>query len=282
MTLPYGLPASAAFVAATCCLALVWRAALVLLDVRAIRRTYPLAGAYRIGRGWTGPDLLTAQRRRALAGSVAAAALLPAVVLPSPRWTAVLALLGCFAAGACILRDRSPRYTEVCLLVVLAALAIRHAGVLASGRPPTALVGAFASFFAAQMYLVAGIRKLRSPHFMSGGVLLDNIAYNAWQASAGSRDFLPVPSLPRLAVLLDAPVFRTTCHAAAVATATVEITLGLGAAGLLPAAVTLLLAVPTHLAFTAISPRRIVPFSAAALGLLLLALPHPLLAAWRW
>jgi hypothetical protein len=56
-----------------------------------------------------------------------------------------------------------------------------------------------------------------------------------------------------------------------------EVTLGLGAVGLIPASATVFLAVPTHLAFTAISPRRIVPFSTASLGLLLLATSHPLL-----
>ncbi len=57
-----------------------------------------------------------------------------------------------------------------------------------------------------------------------------------------------------------------------------ELTLGFGALGLIPASLTVALAVPVHLAFTAISPRRIVPFSAAALGLLLLATTHPLLS----
>lgn len=58
-------------------------------------------------------------------------------------------------------------------------------------------------------------------------------------------------------------------------TAVAELTLGLGALGLIPAPLTL--AVPVHLAFTAISPRRIVAFSTAALGLLLLPTTHPLL-----
>ncbi|WP_369185197.1 hypothetical protein [Streptomyces sp. Y1] len=279
---------SRAFTAAVCCLvlALAWRAGLVLLDHRAVRRGYPGAGAYRVGRGWSGPDAWAGQCRRALVGLAAAAVLLPVAVLPASRAAAGAALLACGTAGAWILLDRAPRFTGVCLLVLLALVAVREvgvlAGVLAGGEPSAARVGFLASFFAAQMYLVAGLRKVRSPQFMSGRVLMDNIAYNAWQAAAGSREFLPVPSLPRLAVALDAPVFRAACRAAAVATAGVELTLGLGALGLFPGAVTVLLAVPAHLAFTAISPRRIVPFSAASLGLLLLAASHPLLSGPGW
>ncbi|GAA1987706.1 hypothetical protein [Kitasatospora viridis] len=274
-----GPSAATAAAAATGCLvlALGWQAALVLLDDRAVRRDYARAGVYRLGRGWTGPAALAARRRRALAEAAAAAALLLAAGLPSPRWSGALTLLCCALAAAVVLGDRAPRYTSVCLLVLLAVLGLRQVTVLATGAPRAAPVGAAASFFAAQMYLVAGIRKLRSPHFMRGGVIADNIAYNSWQAAAGSREFLPLPRLPQLAVLLAAPAFQAGCRAAAVATAATEVTLGLGALGLLPAAATVLLAVPTHLAFTAISPRRIVPFSAASLGLLLLAVTHPLL-----
>ncbi|MEW1659189.1 hypothetical protein [Streptomyces sp. NPDC093707] len=284
MTVPHGLPAPMASAAAMCCLALAlaWRAGLALLDDRLIRRSYPRAGTYRLGRGWAGPDDWATQRHRALTGLATAALLLPAALLPPSPWTAGAALLCCAAAAAGILREGSHRYTGVCLLVLLAVLALHQTTVLARGIPSTALVGSLASFFAAQMYLVAGIRKLRSPHFISGHVLMDNIAYNAWQAAAGSRDFLPVPRLPHLATLLGTPAFRSACKAAALATAAVEVLLGLGAVGLLPATVTLLLAIPTHLAFTAISPRRIVPFSAASLGLLLLALPHPLLTTMSW
>ncbi|MFJ9844797.1 hypothetical protein ACIRYZ_30985 [Kitasatospora sp. NPDC101155] len=279
MTVAHTLAASVAFPAAVSCLALAlaWEGGMALLDDRAIHRSYPRAGIYHLGRGWAGPDALSAQRRRAIAKSATAAALLPTAFLPASRWTAAAALLCCGLACVWILGDGSPRYTSICLLVLLAVIALNQATVIALGSPPTALTGVIASFFATQMYLVAGIRKIRSPHFMSGGVLVDNIVYNAWQAAAGNRDFLPVPHPHRLTVLLPAPAFRTACRAAAVATAGVEVTLGLGALGLIPATATVLLAVPTHLAFTAISPRRIVPFSTALLGLLLLATSHPLL-----
>ncbi|GAA3162553.1 MULTISPECIES: hypothetical protein [Streptomyces] len=284
MTFPHALPASVAVTAALSCLvlALTWRAALNLLDDRTIRRSYPRACAYRLGRGWTDPDTLAAERRRALAKLIAAAALLPALLLPPSRWTAGAALLGCGLAGACILWDKSPRYSNICLLVLLAVLALHHATIAIVGAPFPQLVGSTASFFAAQMYLVAGIRKIRSPRFMDGQVLMDNIASNAWQAATGSREFLPLPRLPQLATLLGTPAFHTVCRTAALATATIEITLGLGAIGLFPPTATLLMAVPTHLAFTAIGPRRIVVFSAASLGLLLLALPYPLLAIAGW
>jgi hypothetical protein len=284
MTLAHALPVAVAVPAAVSCLvlALGWKAGLVLADDRAIRRSYPGGGSYRLGRGWSGPDTLVLQYRWAVAGLATAAALLPAALLQPSRWAAGAALLCCGTACAWILSDKSPRYSSVCLLVLLSVLALHQATAVLSGHPYTAVAGAAASFFATQMYLVAGIRKLRSPHFMSGHVIMDNIAYNAWQAATGSRDFLPVPSLPRLALLLDTPAFRAACRAAAIATAGVEVTLGLGVVGLLPATLTILLAVPAHVAFTAISPRRIVPFSAASLGLLLLALCHPLLAAGNW
>jgi hypothetical protein len=282
--MPQTVPEAAAVTAAMCCLvlAIAWRAGLVLADDHAIRRGYPRAGVYRLGQGWAGPAELAVQRRYALVGLAVATVLLPLAVLPPSRATATAALLCCVTAAGWIRRDKADRFTGVCLLVLLAALALHHAVVAVAGFPSTALAGVVASFFATQMYLVAGIRKLRSPHFMSGGVLMDNIAYNAWQVAAGSREFLPVPRLRRLAVLLDAPVFRVACRAAAVATAAVELALGLGAVGLVPAAATVLLAVPVHLAFTAISPRRIVPFSAASLGLLLLAVTHPVLSIARW
>lgn len=99
----------------------------------------------------------------------------------------------------------------------------------------------------------------------------------SYTAAAGNRDFLPVPTLPALVVLVRSPAFLLACRTAAVLTAVAELTLGVGALGLIPAPLTVALAVPVHLAFTAISPRRIVPFSAAALGLLLLATTHPLI-----
>ncbi|MFG2140148.1 hypothetical protein [Streptomyces sp. NPDC048650] len=262
-------------------LALVWRAGLVLSDARSVRRDYARAGAYRPGRGWTGPDALAAECRRAASGLLLGVALPCAAFLPPGRcWGAAATLLCCSAALWPTLgygRLRQARYTTVCLLVLAAAVALGAALVLLRVPRSAQVTGGFASFFAAQLYLVAGARKLRSRHFMSGRVLVDNAAYNACQAATGSRDFLPVPGPRRLTALLAGPAFPAACRAAAVLTAAGELALGLGALGVVPAASTLALAVPSHLAFTAVSPRRIVPFSALAFGLLVLATSHPLL-----
>ncbi len=265
-----------------CCLALalVWRAGLVLLDVRTVRRGYAHAGAYRPGRGWTGPDVLAVERRRAMPGMLLGAALPCAAFLPPGRWAAAATLACCGAVAWLVSGDRrrrQARYTTVCLLVLTGTVALGEALALLGVSRPQIVIGAFASFFAAQLYLVAGTRKLRSRHFMSGRVLVDNAAYNACQAAAGSRDFLPVPGLRTLVRLLDGHVFPAVCRVAAVLTAAAELVLGAGALGVIPATVTLALAVPSHLAFTAVSPCRIVPFSAAAFGLLILATSHPLL-----
>jgi hypothetical protein len=76
----------------------------------------------------------------------------------------------------------------VCLALLSAALLLEQGFTLVWGAANTIITGAFASFFAAQLYLVAGIRKVRSRHFMNGRVILDNIAYNAYQAAAGNQD----------------------------------------------------------------------------------------------
>ncbi|AJT69972.3 hypothetical protein T261_8379 [Streptomyces lydicus] len=261
-------------------LALAWRAGLVLFDARTVRRDYARTGAYRAGRGWTGPDALAAECRRAVPGLLLGVALPCAVFLPTGRWGAAAVLLCCVAALWLTLgyrRLRQARYTTVCLFVLAAVVALGAALALLRMPWSSQVTGGFASFFATQLYLVAGMRKLRSRHFMSGRVLVDNAAYNACQAATGSRDFLPVPGLRGLTGLLAGPVFPAACRAAAVLTAAGELALGLGALGVVPAASTLALAVPSHLAFTAVSPRRIVPFSALAFGLLVLATSHPLL-----
>jgi hypothetical protein len=271
-----------ASVAAALCLALAlaWHTGLALLDNRAIRRGYPEGRVYRLGQGWVCSTRLATERRLAMVGLAAAAALIPARLAPG-QWATVATLLCRGAALAFVLverRLRGGRYTSVCLAALAAALLLEQSVTLVRGAADVVITGAFASFFAAQLYLVAGIRKIRSRHFMNGRVIVDNIAYNAYQAAAGNRDFLPIPRLPTLAILLRSPAFLLACGAAAVLTAVAELTLGLGALGLIPAPLTLALAVPIHLAFIAVSPRRIVPFSAAALGLLLLATTHPLLS----
>ncbi|WP_372405220.1 hypothetical protein [Streptomyces luteireticuli] len=269
-----------------CCLALalVWRAGLVLLDARTIRRGYPRAGAYRPGRGWTGPAALAVERRRAVPGLVLGALLPFAALLPTVRGAAAATSVCCAAAAWPARGDRrlrQARYTTVCLLVLTAVLALHGVLVLLRVPASSAVTGSAASFFAAQLYLVAGVRKLTSRHFMSGRVLLDNAAYNTCQAAAGSHEFLPLPSVPRLAVLLSGPVLPALCRASAVLAVAGELALGIGALGVIPAFPTVALAGCVHLAFTLISPRRIVPFSAVAFGLLVIAVSHPLLQPLR-
>jgi hypothetical protein len=269
-------------IAAALCLALAlaWHTGLTLIDHCLIHRNHSDGRVYRLGQGWISCTQLTTETRLAMAGLVAAAALVPARLAPGP-WATAATLLCCCAALAVVLaerRFRGGRYTSVCLAVLAAALLLEQGATLVWGAEKAIVTGVFASFFAAQLYLVAGIRKLRSHHFMNGGVIAANIAYNSYQAAAGNRDFLPLPRLPTLMVLLRNSAFPLACGAAAVLTAAAELALGLGALGLIPATLILAVAVPIHLAFTAISPRRIVPFSAAALGLLLLATTHPLLS----
>jgi hypothetical protein len=271
-----------ASVAAALCLALAlaWHTGLTLLDNRSIHHGHTERRIYRLGQGWVCATQLATERRLAMVGLVTATALIPARLAPG-GWSTAATLLCCVVALAFVLAERrlrGGRYTSVCLATLAAALLLDQGVTLVRGAADVVITGEFASFFAAQLYLVSGIRKIRSRHFMNGRVIVDNIAYNAYQAAAGNRDFLPIPRLPVLASLLRSSTFLLTCHAAAAFTAVAELTLGLGALGLIPAPLTLALAVPTHLVFTAISPRRIVPFSAAALGLLILATTHPLLS----
>lgn len=282
---------TAASVPAALCLALAlaWHTGLTVLDGRAIRRHHAQGRVYRLGQGWVSSGRLSIERRLAVVGLAAAAGLVPARLIPG-SWATAATLLCCSLGLAFVLgerRLRRGRYTSICLATLATALMLEQGLTLLGttflspsflgGTAGTAIAGMFASFFAAQLYLVAGIRKLRSSHFMDGRVIVDNIAYNTVQAAAGNRDFLPVPGLPTLATLVRSPVFLLACRAAAVLAAVAELTLGIGALGLIPVPLTLALAVPVHLAFTAISPRRIVPFSTASLGLLLLATTHPLL-----
>ncbi|CAM3964457.1 hypothetical protein NOGI109294_20520 [Nocardiopsis gilva] len=81
-----------------------------------------------------------------------------------------------------------------------------------------------------------------------------------------------------MAALLDRSGTDSALRVAGTGAALVELALGLGAVGLLPPVVVLGLAIPTHLAFLAVSPRRIVPFSLASVGLLLVAVQAPLIS----
>ncbi len=193
---------------------------------------------------------------------------------------------------AWLLRDRRlhrGRYTSICLGTLATAVLLYEITALAlddmgwwhdsgSASVSAAVVaGVFASMFASQLYLVAGIRKLRAAGFMSGRVLVDNLAYAIFQGGAGNRDFPRVVAPSRLPDLLCSRAFLGAGRAASVLTVGLELAVGAGAAGLLPAWTTLALAVPMNLSFLLVSPRRIVTFAVAAFGLLLLATASPLL-----
>lgn len=265
--------------------AVVWHAGIVMADARAVARHYPGGRVYRLGHGWTPPSFFTGYRRLAHAmlatGGVLAVACAGARLAPG-RGTAA-AFGGCAAAVLALVfvnrRYGSVRYAGVCLALLAGCLTMAGAARSVGGPAWTAAGGALASFFAAQLYLVAGLRKVRSRHFMNGGVLIDNLAYNAAQAAAGSHDFLPWPRQATMSALLPRPALRAVCRTVAVVTALGEILLGLAVLGLLPAPATLTLAVLLHAGFLLISPLRIVPFAAAATGLVLLATSHPMLSA---
>lgn len=159
------------------------------------------------------------------------------------------------------------RYTSVCIATL--ALGVALAGAA------TGAAGLLASVAATQLYLVAGIRKLRSRDFMSGRVLLDNVAYGACQSAAGNREFLRTMTPGRLADRLEDGTLLRRCRAASMATAAAELAVGVGATGLLPVPVAFAIAVPMHFGFTLLSPRRLLPFTVASLGLLALATVHP-------
>ncbi|GLU47870.1 hypothetical protein Nans01_22210 [Nocardiopsis ansamitocini] len=249
------------------------------MDSRTIRLHHPDLRVYRPGAGWTHPGRLRSRWALARLGLLLAVAMaLAPVIVPAP-WTQNTTLALCCACVAWLVRDGAldtARYTSVCMTLLASVLVLRL-GLPLVGVAGTVPAGAAASLGAAQLYLVAGIRKLGSPHFMSGRVLADNIAYGAYQARAGSPDFFRVPSPQVMAGLLEGPWFLPLLRAAAIGAALVELTLGLGALGLLPGVVVVGLAVPTHLAFLAVSPRRIVPFTVASVGLLLIAVQAPVL-----
>lgn len=264
----------------------VWHATLVLADIRAITRRYPGGRAYQLGNGWTSTAALTSRRQLSCLTVTAGAVLtgLCLLVRLAPGRGTAMALGGWAAVVlALLLADRRHglnRYTAVCLTLLAGCLTLAGGAWAIGGRTWIEAAGPPASFFAAQLYLVAGVRKLRSRHFMDGGVLMDNLAYNASQAAAGNRDFLPWPRQRSLSALLTRPAPRTVCRAVAVCAALGEILLGLAVLGFLPPPATIALALLVHSGFLLISPLRIVPFSVASLGLCFLATTHPLLLAF--
>lgn len=257
------------------CLAVAggWRASVVVADVRHVRRVQGGDRAYRPELGWTDARLLALRRGWAGVGLASAGALAIACAIPAA--SGVLRPAASVALAIWLVRDgrlHHGRYTAVCIATLAVAVA------LASASPQAAEL--LAGVAAAQLYVVAGIRKLRAADFMSGRVLLDNVAYGACQAAAGNREFLRTVSPARLADLLEGGSLLRACRAAAIATAAAELTIGAGATGLLAVWATFAIAIPMHAGFTLLSPLRLVPFTAASLGLLALASGHPLAGIW--
>ena len=263
---------------AVACLVLstTWLAALTLTDFRQIRRTDANLRVYRVGSGWTNPHKLTARWSAAWVGLGTATGLVPVVVFGDSKVAEIVAMLSC---GGLIIWSTYSRKLRTCVVPLASALLLYFSARLYTNLPAVWLAGMFASFFASQLYFVAGIRKLQSRHFMSGRVLVDNLAYGIYQAAAGNREFIKLASLSRLADLLCNKTFLYACRLAAVLTAVVELAIGLGTLGLLPATLIFAVAIPSHLAFILISPRRIVPFVVAAFGLVVLAMTHPMLSS---
>lgn len=249
-----------------------WRAAVFRADVHHIERTQPGARAYRPGLGWTSPEELRLRLRGVRVGLTAAAGLVIALGVPATavivRPVAAIAIAIWLVPYA---RQRHGNYTSLCIATLAVTVAVASVSAAAAGL--------LASVAAAQLYLVAAIRKLRSREFMSGRVVLDTVAYAVCQAAAGSREFLAIVEPARLARALDRGTLLRLSRAGAVATVVVELAVGVGATGLLPTAVTFALAIPMHACFLLLGPKRLLPFTAASLGLLALATVHPLFGA---
>ncbi|HEX8159515.1 MAG TPA: hypothetical protein VF526_19185 [Solirubrobacteraceae bacterium] len=265
---------SAALIAAGClAVAGGWRAGLVEADIRRLSHAGAGGRAYRPELGWTDAALLTLRRRWAWAGLVASGGIIASLAVPGAR--ASLWALCAIPIAIWVLRDsrlHHGRYTSVCIGTLAAGVALASFAVDAGGL--------LACVAAGQLYLVAGIRKLRSRAFMSGRVLVDNVVYAACQAAAGNREFLRCVSTQRLADGLERGALLRACRAASVATAAGELAVGAAATGLTPVWLMFAIALPMHLGFTLLSPVRLIPFTFASLGLLSLATVHPLLGVW--
>ena len=246
---------------------------LVAADIRRLDRAGAGGRAYRPELGWTDAALLALRRRWAWLGLVAGGGLVASFAVPGAR--AVLWPLCALTIAVWVARDsrlHHGRYTSVCIGTLAAGVALASLSVDAGGL--------LACVAAAQLYLVAGIRKLRSRAFMSGRVLLDNVVYAACQAAAGNREFPRLGGTQRLAGALERGTLLRACRAGSVATAAGELAVGAAAIGLAPVWAMFAIAIPMHLGFTLLSPARLVPFTFASLGLLSLATAHPLLGAW--
>jgi uncharacterized membrane protein YphA (DoxX/SURF4 family) len=132
-----------------------------------------------------------------------------------------------------------------------------------------------------QMYLSSAYRKLRSPQFMSGAALhAFTASLHAERYAQRFRDTWYPPVVARHLIDVPDPVARRRWRPAAVATVGLEAVLPV--ALLVPATfpVAVLAGAAMHLAFTAVLPIRLVPFSLATVGSYLLFVDPATAANW--
>ncbi|GFH35937.1 hypothetical protein [Streptomyces pacificus] len=254
-----------------------WWFTVVLLDCR---------NAQRAGHRIFVPDkgVLTgraASRRsrnaRAGAGFAAACGVLALYRLLAAApgtWSAALLALCAGCLGAALMAEQylhRKRSTLLCTAVLAVVVTAGETIVALGGQPGTA-VRVLAAIGVAQMYLVSAIRKAWSVPFRSGQVLLDEVVLSCFQAAAGNTDFIRLISPRRLSRALSTGLAQRSCAWLAKLTIAIEMLLGLGVLGLLPATAVFALAVLTHASFAVLSPRRITPFSVSAVALVALAI----------
>ncbi|HEY8472871.1 MAG TPA: hypothetical protein VIL37_09585 [Natronosporangium sp.] len=230
-----------------------------------------------------------------LAKFAAAGALLVGVL---PR-LAALVLAGWFLFELRYDRKFHTAYLGLCSLFLVASPALGQAltyqTVLdAVAGDPAAVLRAEASRVAddafgqlllvlltVQMYLSSAYRKLRSPQFMSGAALhAFTASLHAERHAQRFRDTWYPPLVARHFIDVPEPVARRRWRPAAVATVVLETVLPV--ALLVPAAFPVAAATGLlmHLAFTALLPIRLVPFSLATVGSYLLFIDPATAADW--
>jgi hypothetical protein len=192
--------------------------------------------------------------------------------------TAYLGLCALFLAASPAL-DQALTYRTV-----LDALAGDPAAVLAA-EADRAVDDVFARLLlvllTVQMYLSSAYRKLRSPQFMSGAALhAFTASLHAERQAQRFRDTWYPRLVARHLIDVPDPVARRRWRPAAVATVVLEAILPVGL--LVPAtfAVAAIAGAVMHLAFTAVLPIRLIPFSLATVGSYLLFIDPVMAAHW--
>ena len=102
-----------------------------------------------------------------------ATGLIPVGIFSDSTVAGIVAMLSCGGIIVWVLYNRK---LCACIGALASALLLYFGAKLFTNLPAVQFAGTFASFFAAQLYLVAGIRKLQSTHFMSGRIIVDNLA----------------------------------------------------------------------------------------------------------